>query len=110
MDINIKINELITEAAIQEYKIEAKLPSDTVIREVYGASDHESMTGVINGINKLFDTKFAYSPDSTEVTVNGIEQENGVNYYERGGTRIEFSEAPSNVGMTDKLIIKYKRQ
>lgn len=110
MDINVNIIEQPINATITEQVIKAELPPNALIREISGVLEEELLLGVINGINTEFHTTQIYAPGSTQVYVNGLTQEQGVSYYENGGTEINFTTPPSNLGMTDKLLIRYKRQ
>jgi hypothetical protein len=70
----------------------------------------EALIGLVDNSNKIFTTTFQYVAGSTTVFRNGLE-ESTANYSEFLPSvhekRIEFGLAPSNVGFTDKLKIRY---
>lgn len=67
----------------------------------------ETLTGTINNENKIFTTSNNYKTNSSQIFVNGIRQKLGTHYIESGANEITFSEAPSNIGYEDELIINY---
>lgn len=56
----------------------------------------EAPTGLVNGLNNVFDTSQPYIPASTSVFVNGLRKRINVDYIESGGTAITFGTAPTS--------------
>ena len=54
---------------------------------------NETLTGAINGTNKVFTTNYQYIPGSTKVYMNGLSQKKNSSYTETSGT-IVFDVAP----------------
>lgn len=65
------------------------------------------ITGVKNGVNKVFKLRYAYTPESTRVYLNGIRLTLGANYDydEYSADEIEFSLAPES---DDMITVDYK--
>ncbi len=70
----------------------------------------EALIGVIDGVNKVFTTIKNFKANSSQVFVNGLRQTLGTHYTESGANEITFSDAPSNVGFEDELIINYIKE
>lgn len=56
----------------------------------------ETPTGLVNGLNNVFNTSQPYIPASTSVFVNGLRKLINVDYVESGGTAITFGTAPTS--------------
>ena len=54
---------------------------------------NETLTGAINGVNKVFTTNYQFLPNSTKVYMNGLNQKRTSSYNEISGT-IVFDVAP----------------
>ncbi len=84
--------------------------SPTVIHQYHSdLRTQERLTGIINGVNKVFTTTENFVAGSTKVFINGLRQELGVDYTETDDNEITFQDAPSNTGFTDVLLIEYLR-
>lgn len=71
---------------------------------------NEPLIGAINNVNKVFTTTYNIKLNSSQVFVNGIRQNIEAHYVESGANEITFSDAPSNVGYEDELIINYIKE
>lgn len=60
----------------------------------------EILTGVIDGVNKVFTTLRNYSPSTLGVTVNGLEQKPGLHYTQSLGNTITFTDAPQTAAQS----------
>ena len=60
----------------------------------------ESLSGLVNGQNRVFTTSKAYKTGTIVVFVNGIKESN---FQEVDQMTIWLNEAPSNAGFTDKI-------
>lgn len=78
--------------------------------EVYNDWIEETLTGTIDGSNKVFTTQHNYKSGTTRVFINGLKQKLGVGYSETDSNEITFSESPSAVGFIDELIINYIKE
>jgi hypothetical protein len=56
----------------------------------------EDAIGIVDGVNREFDTSVAYNTGSLEVFVNGIlaRRQDDDGWIEKGGTRFEMKESP----------------
>lgn len=71
-----------------------------------GIRTNESVTGTVNGTNKVFTTTVAYMPGTLEVWVNGLKQLPATHYTETTPTSgiFTFSDAPLT---GDNIIVNY---
>ncbi len=70
----------------------------------------ETLIGTIDNVNKIFTTINNFKKNSSQVFINGLRQTLESHYTESGANEITFSEAPSNVGFQDELIINYIKE
>lgn len=70
----------------------------------------ETLIGAIDNVNKVFTTTDNFKANSSQVFINGLRQKLGTHYVESGANEITFSDAPSNVGYQDELIINYIKE
>lgn len=72
-----------------------------------GIRTNESVTGTVNGTNKVFTTTVAYMPGTLEVWVNGLKQIPATHYTETTPTSgiFTFDEAPFT---GDNIIVNYR--
>ena len=71
---------------------------------------NEVLIGAINNVNKVFTTTYNFKANSSQIFINGLRQTLGSHYTESGVNEITFSDAPSNVGFEDELIINYIKE
>ena len=83
------------------FTIASVLPAQDPVEEI--------LTGVIDGVNKIFTTANNFKAGSTKVFKNGLKQVLGVHYTETDTNEITFVDAPDAIGFEDILIINYKR-
>ena len=83
------------------FTIASVLPAQDPVEEI--------LTGVIDGVNKVFTTSDNYKSGSTKIWRNGLKQLSGTHYSETGVNEITFVDAPDAIGFEDILIINYKR-
>lgn len=110
-----EIDELIIDLSAVDEPVNLEVPADEPITLEAITGDvainndwiEEQLTGTINGINKIFTTQNNYQSGKTRVFINGLKQQLGVGYTESGPKEITFSDAPSNNGFNDVLIINY---
>ena len=110
-----EIDEYIIDLSAVEEPVELEIPEDEPITLEAVTGDvsinndwiEETLTGTIYGVNKIFTTQNNYQSGKTRVFINGLKQKLGVGYTESGPKEITLSEAPSNSGFNDELIINY---
>jgi len=110
-----EIDDYIIDLSAVEEPVTIEVPADDPITLEAVPGDvtinndwiEETLIGTIDGVNKVFTTQNNFQSGKTRVYINGLKQKLGVGYTETGSNQITFSEAPSNNGFNDELIINY---
>ncbi|MEW6039931.1 MAG: hypothetical protein AB1633_00220 [Elusimicrobiota bacterium] len=105
----IDLTEETEEPVVLEVPADEPITLEAITGDVSINNDwiEETLVGVIDGVNKIFTTINNYKSGSTRIFINGLKQKRGIHYTESGPKEITFSEAPSNNGFNDELIINY---
>mgnify|MGYP003452409573 CR=1 FL=1 len=65
----------------------------------------ETPSGLINGANTTFTTEFNFLPASLQITLNGLAQKSGLDYYTVGNQTIIFYES---LEIGDIILVDYE--
>jgi len=87
----LRIN--VGETEVEYYEIEGAIP--------------EELTGLVDGINKVFFTSMTYIPGRINIFVNGLKE---FNFTETTSNSITLSDAPLNNGFIDRIEAIYNKQ
>lgn len=120
MSIVALVNKTVVEATNDGPVVKAEVTKREVIesREVVnltiinesGPLVEAELIGAIDGQNRIFTTPTAYVSGSTKLYKNGLRMKRDKDFFERGGSAIELTNAPRATSYTDELIIEYRER
>lgn len=90
----------------QFVKGDGTLDSNTYLTSVPAHTYNEVPSGAIDSANTIYTTAYNFTSNSTQVYLNKLRQELGVDYTETGANQITFTTAPDT---GDSLIIDYQQ-
>jgi hypothetical protein len=79
---------------------------DGIVTSTLIPIENETPSGLVNGVNAIFNSSNSFKPNSTKLYLNGVRQKLGISndYIEIAPNQIQFAAAPRT---GDSLILDY---